>query len=388
MSNQNDNPFIKNIHLKGFKSVKDLDVRLNNGLNIVIGENGSGKTNFVEFLKKTLGFRRNDSLKTPYFAEIIFQTPNGDKKFTQNLENKHRRKDFEMDYTPIEVKFVDLRSNTEYDFSDSNLFLNLNKSNSIELARIFVYTSISYKSEPFEETFMFSELGEITIDSDTFLWNILPNIFEKKMIELETYQFYELDKIVAFSNKINDYLSIDKKLLENLKLYSPIKGMRLSESMKVSIIPRGVKLEYLMLEFFVNGTWLKWNQLSDGTRRIFDIIYQVMQNGSNLILIEEPENGVHPDQLYKLMDFFKEQAKEKQIIITTHSPEVLNILEKDELDRIIVTRFDGEKGTKMHHLSEKTKKKALWYMENKGMLSDCWVHTKSFEKYDEADANA
>ena len=86
------------------------------------------------------------------------------------------------------------------------------------------------------------------------------------------------------------------------------------------------------------------------------------------------------------MDFIKEQAKEKQIIVTTHSPEVLNFIEKDELDRIIVTRYDNEKKTQMHHLSEKTKKKAIWYMENKGMLSDCWVHTKSFEEYDASEA--
>ncbi len=388
MSNQNDNPFIKNIHLKGFKSVKDLEVRLNNGLNIVIGENGSGKTNFIEFLKKTLGFHRNNNLKTPYFAETIFQTPTGEKKLLQTLENKLRRSDFEMDYSPIDVKFTDLSSNTEYDFSNSHLFLILKKSNSNALFPVFFHTSISYKSEPFGETFMFSELGEITVGNSTFLFDILPKIFEKKIFELETYPFNDPNKIIELSNTINDYLSIDKKLLENLRLYSPIKGMRISDSMKISPIPKGIKLEYLMLEFFVNGTWLKWNQLSDGTRRIFDIIYQVTRNGSILVLIEEPENGVHPDQLYKLMDFFKEQAREKQIIITTHSPEVLNILEKDELDRVIVTRFEDEKGTKMHHLSEKTKKKALHYMENKGMLSDCWVHTKSFEKYDEANADA
>jgi hypothetical protein len=61
---------------------------------------------------------------------------------------------------------------------------------------------------------------------------------------------------------------------------------------------------------------------------------------------------------------------------------VLNILEKDELDRIIVTRFEEDNKTQMHHLSEKQKAKAIWYMEEKGMLSDCWVHTKSFEKYE------
>jgi predicted ATPase len=84
------------------------------------------------------------------------------------------------------------------------------------------------------------------------------------------------------------------------------------------------------------------------------------------------------------MDFIKEQSKEKQIIMTTHSPEVLNILEKDELDRIIVTRFDGENGTQMHHLSKKQKKKGQAYMNKIGHLSAFWLHS-NLEKYDETE---
>ena len=38
------------VHLKGYKSIRDLSVDLKQGLNIIIGANGSGKTNFMEFL--------------------------------------------------------------------------------------------------------------------------------------------------------------------------------------------------------------------------------------------------------------------------------------------------------------------------------------------------
>ena len=81
------------------------------------------------------------------------------------------------------------------------------------------------------------------------------------------------------------------------------------------------------------------------------------------------------------MDFLKEQSKTKQIIITTHSPEVLSILGNDELDRIIVTRYDAEKGTQMHHLSPKQIRKGQIYIEEVGNLSSFWVHS-NLEEYE------
>ena len=42
--------FISAVHLKGYKSIRDVAVDLKQGLNIIIGANGSGKTNFFDFL--------------------------------------------------------------------------------------------------------------------------------------------------------------------------------------------------------------------------------------------------------------------------------------------------------------------------------------------------
>lgn len=37
--------------LCGFKSIRDCDLTLNNGLNVLIGANGAGKSNFISFFK-------------------------------------------------------------------------------------------------------------------------------------------------------------------------------------------------------------------------------------------------------------------------------------------------------------------------------------------------
>ncbi len=373
--------FIEKVHLKGYKSIKDLEVRLNDGLNIIIGPNGSGKTNFVEFLKYMLSLKNNRALKTPYVTQITFQTFNGIFILEEVLDHKLRQKEKEkeIDFSPIKTSLTNVNANTIHDITDGPLFLHLRRHHR-PLLGLYYNIFFSYKSE-FEDTFMFTELGEIKVDIERSLWEVLPRIFEDKIYELDDFPFEDKDKTALLPTIIQEYLFINKKTIRNLSLYSPIKSVRLSESLKISKIEDGVKLEYMMLEFYVNATWLKWNQLSDGTKRIFEIIYKITSDDRpELIVLEEPENGVHPDQLQLLLDFLIEQSKEKQIILTTHAPEVLNVLNKDELDRIIVTRYDEVKGTKMHHLSEKTKKKGQAYMEKIGHLSAFWLYS-SLEKY-------
>jgi predicted ATPase len=121
---------------------------------------------------------------------------------------------------------------------------------------------------------------------------------------------------------------------------------------------------------------LVWNQLSDGIKRLFYIITTIaMENKNNqIILIDEPELGLHPIQLIHLMDFIKEQSETKQIVIATHSLSILNTLRDDELDKILLTNYDNQKGTTICHLSESTKREASLYMKEDGWLSNYWLY--------------
>ena len=42
-------PALENIAIKGFKSIRDIEVELRD-INVLIGANGSGKSNFIEVL--------------------------------------------------------------------------------------------------------------------------------------------------------------------------------------------------------------------------------------------------------------------------------------------------------------------------------------------------
>ena len=58
-----------------------------------------------------------------------------------------------------------------------------------------------------------------------------------------------------------------------------------------------------------------------------------------LIGIEEPELTVHPGALPLLIDFLRQASRRSQVVITTHSPELLDLLEAQEVR--VVERKDG-----------------------------------------------
>jgi ABC-type branched-subunit amino acid transport system ATPase component len=67
-----------------------------------------------------------------------------------------------------------------------------------------------------------------------------------------------------------------------------------------------------------------------------------------VILVEEPENGLHPVRVSEVMKIFREISKTTQVIIATHSPLVVNELSAEEVS--VVTRT-AEKGTSVRRLS-------------------------------------
>lgn len=112
----------------------------------------------------------------------------------------------------------------------------------------------------------------------------------------------------------------------------------------------------LYLEFSFNGVKHSSNGAGDGYINIFNIadsLYDSSEN--NVILIDEPEISLHPDLQRKLFKLLVEYSKDKQIIISTHSPYFVdwNLFS----DRGKVIRFKKDKDTiNTYELKDDTKK--------------------------------
>src|SRR5690606_13455125 len=84
----------------------------------------------------------------------------------------------------------------------------------------------------------------------------------------------------------------------------------------------------------------------DGTLRILGILVAAMQlvnrqNPVQLVGIEEPETALHPAAAGALMDSLREAAAETQVILTTHSPDLLDRFDPDEDTLFVVQASQG-----------------------------------------------
>jgi predicted ATPase len=117
---------------------------------------------------------------------------------------------------------------------------------------------------------------------------------------------------------------------------------------------------------------MPWSNLSDGTKRIFYLLFEVARIKSGIVLVDEPELGIHPHQFFQLMLFLKEEAQQKQIIMATHAPQTLDFISPEELNCIFVASYDKKLGTQIRPLTEEQKEKARQYMKEE-FLRDYWL---------------
>lgn len=102
--------------------------------------------------------------------------------------------------------------------------------------------------------------------------------------------------------------------------------------------------EYLVFEEIFDGRPIESWEASDGTLRALAILLCLESHSEgSTILIEEPEHGLHPWAVKDLMNHIRNtiEIKKIQVILTTHSQQVLECLKPDEL---LITERD-ENGT-------------------------------------------
>jgi predicted ATPase len=86
--------------------------------------------------------------------------------------------------------------------------------------------------------------------------------------------------------------------------------------------------------------WFEAALESDGTLRVAGMITALRQQPApSLIALEEPELTVHPGALKLLYDYVREAADATQVVLTTHSPDLLELLTVDQVR--VVERHGG-----------------------------------------------
>jgi predicted ATPase len=98
-----------------------------------------------------------------------------------------------------------------------------------------------------------------------------------------------------------------------------------------------------------NGTSVSAEQISEGM--LYWLAFKALEflEPAGLILVEEPENGLHPARIREVMKVLRDLSTRSQVILATHSPIVINELEGDEVT--VLTR-DPVRGTQATRLCD------------------------------------
>jgi len=87
------------------------------------------------------------------------------------------------------------------------------------------------------------------------------------------------------------------------------------------------------------------SQASDGTLLVLAYLAILhLPQPPRVLLLEEPENGMHPKRLRDVLTILRELVKEQshtQVVLTTHSPYVLDLFEPEEVT-LCTMQDDGE----------------------------------------------
>lgn len=99
------------------------------------------------------------------------------------------------------------------------------------------------------------------------------------------------------------------------------------ETKSVSPKKHGNKLSMSFSQGWGEGKKLTFDafSMSDGTLRSLGLIMAVFQKQRpSVLVIEEPEATIHPGALGAVLDLIRRAAKSMQVIVATHSPELLD----------------------------------------------------------------
>ena len=114
---------------------------------------------------------------------------------------------------------------------------------------------------------------------------------------------------------------------------------------------------------------------SNGTLRMLAIMTALLGTpDATLIGIEEPENYIHPGALAAFTEHVLRADRGVQLVITTHSPHLLDVLDKPEA--VVLVRRDASQGTKV--LREPDPERVRKVLDASGFGLGEWHETKGF----------
>ena len=376
---------IKKIKVTNFKSFGNLEIELGN-FNVLIGPNAAGKSNFVhifEFLRDIVSSGLNNAVSMQGGVEYLRNINIGSSErlsinvvstqefglFRRLRENLIETKIYETIYE-FALKFN--KRGSGFRIAEDKL---IQKCKFVRLDRpgkkikekeilgdgeIIIFRTngkvkidlniperVPLKKEDIFPPFLPEEKlpnRTLLLETSYFLIRLLEGIFRDTSI-------YDFDpKLPKKATPITGKAELEedgsnlsiilKNITENKekrrKLFNLVKDLLpFVENLDVEKFA-DKSLLFKLQETYFKNQYLPASLISDGTINITALIIALYFEKKPLVIIEEPERNIHPYLISKVVDMMKDASQKKQIIVTTHNPEIVKYAGLDNI--LLVSR--------------------------------------------------
>jgi predicted ATPase len=332
-------PAISKLTIAGYKSIRELREFELRDLNVLIGANGSGKSNFISF------FRMLAEMYGQRFR--LYVGKQGGADFILRYGRKTTSQ------TTGEIEFSD-------DFGRYFFTLDASKENGLLFAQEGVEFPGSPRMPLVNSTLYESalpELRKLVQETDPEFENVARKI--PPIDRIRVYQFHDTSELATIKqiHPTNDNLRLKndaanlapflrmlreqhegyyRTIVESIRLVAPF----FDDFVYREGNPRTVELEWT--EKGSPDSTFNAHVLSDGTLRFIclaTLLQQPVELMPPIILLDEPELGLHPFAINVLADLLKLAAEQTQLIVATQSVQLLSCLEPEDV--IVVDRKDN-----------------------------------------------
>ena len=353
---------IETIKIEGFKSMKSMELELL-PINVFIGSNGSGKSNFISFFKMIRAIS-NQQLQRFVIEEKADNLLYFGRKTTENLYGKI-------------IFTADGKDNNAYWFrlaqtKEGGLFIEQ------EGSGYYVNKDNDYQNYNIADNLEESSVRNSNSFRDSYLKSYLSN--------LQIYHFHDTSATSMLRRECdindNNSLKMDGRnlpaFLYYLKQEHPKKYNRLEKTIQsvapyidhFILEPKKLAKDMIELRWVEKGD-LESNfsayQFSDGTLRFIALATVLMQpEPPAVIIIDEPELGLHPQAITKLAGLIEAASSQTQIILSTQSVNLVDCFKPEDV--VTVDRSAEENQSIFKRLDTETLK--IWLEDH--TLGELW----------------
>jgi len=331
------------IKIQNFKSLRDVTVRLS-PVTVLIGKSGTGKTNFVSAIRFLRDYLRRGAPPENWESWRCATNPSEPTEFS--LEFTIPRISGVFRYTiRIAPHWTRGPLLEELEFAEGTVFCQVcrverQEKHGVRVSSPEWQTPPPLISPPKPEGVMLGQLPgvELAVLAHTFLtagigvYNFPYDVLQKGETEAPRYGL--LDKgenfLEVLRQLFTDLEAIDtrKAIVAALRCLNPTVANIQPDSIQQ---PKKVVVGHQLGEKILP---LELAQESDGFRRFLAHLLALYQKPAKQILVfEEPENGIYPAALELLAHEFRAApgAGRGQVLLTTHSPVLLDYFSHEEI---------------------------------------------------------